>query len=35
MGSCGPTLFGPFGLEKPLFGGFWHGPIGPWTGDGL
>jgi len=36
MGSFGPPLFRPFGLWRTAgFGGFWHGPFGPWMGNGL
>ena len=34
--SLGPPMFGPFGLWRAAgFGGFWHGLVGPWIGDGL
>ena len=33
IGSFAPPIFGPFGAAG--FGGFWHGLVGPWTGDGL
>lgn len=36
IGSFGPPLFGPFGLWRAAgFGGFWHGLVGPWIGQGL
>ena len=36
IGSFGPSMFGPFGFWRAAgFGGFWHGLVGPWKGDGL